>query len=112
MKYIFKPGRGYTRKEIFAAVGIEDPIVCGFDFVAAYGELGDGFIHVHHVRPLSDIGEEYEVDPIKDLRPVCPNCHAMIHRVLRAMSIERLKSIINASRSMPVVSNVSKRTGD
>lgn len=54
-------------------------LVCGFDFGTKYGSDLEGFIHVHHLLPLADVGEEYEVDPIKDLRPVCPNCHAAIH---------------------------------
>jgi 5-methylcytosine-specific restriction protein A len=54
--------------------------VCAFDFSVIYGDLGEGFIHVHHLKQLSDIGEEYDVDPIKDLIPVCPNCHAMLHK--------------------------------
>jgi hypothetical protein len=53
---------------------------CGFDFEELYGDIGKGFIHVHHLTQLSDIGQGYEVDPIKDLRPVCPNCHAMLHQ--------------------------------
>ena len=53
---------------------------CEFDFSAEYGDVGDGFIHVHHIKPVSEIGELYEVDPINDLIPVCPNCHAMIHK--------------------------------
>ncbi len=51
--------------------------VCGFDFGRTYGDAGEGFIHVHHLKPLSEIRGEYRVDPIRDLRPVCPNCHAM-----------------------------------
>lgn len=66
-------------------------LACGFDFEGIYGEIGSGFIHVHHVRPLAEIGERYEVDPIRDLRPVCPNCHAMLHSQSPAMSIEELK---------------------
>lgn len=54
-------------------------VVCNFDFGVTYGELADGFIHVHHLRPLSGIGREYFVDPVEDLRPVCPNCHAVLH---------------------------------
>lgn len=65
--------------------------VCGFDFAAAYGEIGEGFIHVHHLVPLGQIGGEYEVDPIRDLRPVCANCHAMIHRARPAMGIDQLR---------------------
>lgn len=54
-------------------------VVCGFDFEAVYGELGKGFIHVHHVVPLGTIKEDYDVNPVTDMVPVCPNCHAMIH---------------------------------
>lgn len=68
--------------------------VCGFDFEKVYGELGEGFIHVHHLKSISEIGKKYEVDPIKDLRPVCPNCHAMIHKRKPAYTIEELKTII------------------
>lgn len=67
--------------------------VCGFDFVAEYGERGRNFIHVHHIVPLSHIGESYEVDPVEDLRPICPNCHAMIHRTDPPCSIEELRAI-------------------
>jgi 5-methylcytosine-specific restriction protein A len=55
-----------------------------------------GFIHVHHLTPLSTIGKEYRVDPIKDLRPICPNCHAVIHSRRPAMSIEEAKQLIVA----------------
>ena len=64
---------------------------CGFNFVAFYGAMGVGFIHVHHTVPIGSIGQEYEVDPIKDLIPVCPNCHAMIHRSEPALSVEQLR---------------------
>lgn len=54
--------------------------VCGFDFEKMYGEIGKGFIEVHHINPLSNIDESHTVDPIKDLAPLCSNCHSMIHR--------------------------------
>ncbi|ANZ34405.1 HNH endonuclease [Staphylococcus carnosus] len=56
--------------------------VCDLNFEKEYGKIGKNFIHVHHIVPLSKIDEQYKIDPIKDLRPVCPNCHAMIHRGL------------------------------
>ena len=70
--------------------------VCGLNFEQMYGELGKGFIHVHHIVPISTIGKEYKVDPINDLVPVCPNCHAMLHRGKEGttLSIEDLKEII------------------
>lgn len=69
--------------------------VCGFNFEEKYGEIGKGFIHVHHIIPLSIIRESYQLNPIEDLRPVCPNCHAMLHRVSPTMKIDDLKSLIN-----------------
>jgi len=75
-----------------------DCSVCGFNFAEEYGDIGEGFIHVHHLKDLATVGGEYEVDPIKDLRPVCPNCHAMLHVETPAMSIERLRSLISAKR--------------
>lgn len=53
--------------------------ICGFDFEAVYGSLGSGFIHVHHLTPVSDMKERAPVNPKTDLIPVCPNCHAMLH---------------------------------
>jgi predicted HNH restriction endonuclease len=67
--------------------------VCGFNFGEAFGELGKGFIHVHHLKPVSEISKEYEVNPIEDMRPVCPNCHAMIHRRTPLLSIEEIKEL-------------------
>jgi 5-methylcytosine-specific restriction protein A len=68
--------------------------VCKLDFSARYGALGAGYIHVHHLVELSSVGEGYKVDPIKDLRPVCPNCHAMLHRERPALTIEELKKTL------------------
>lgn len=65
--------------------------VCDFNFEKHYGVLGKNFIHVHHLKPLHEITTEYEVHPIKDLRPVCPNCHAMLHRNKECLSISELK---------------------
>ena len=69
-------------------------VACGFSFEVKYGERGKHFIHVHHIVPLASIGTSYVVDPIKDLRPVCPNCHAIIHRTDPPCSIEALKGMV------------------
>lgn len=70
-------------------------VVCGFDFAAVYGSIGMGYIHVHHEVPLAEIGEAYEVDPIQDLKPVCPNCHAMLHRRRPAYSLAELRVMLS-----------------
>lgn len=68
--------------------------VCGMDFEKKYGSIGRGYIHVHHIVPLSKIGKGYQVDPKTDLITVCANCHAMLHRKVggKMLTIEELKS--------------------
>lgn len=68
--------------------------VCDFNFEEVYGQRGKGFIHVHHLVPLSEIGEGYEVDPLNDLIPVCPNCHAMLHRGGHTISPDELQALL------------------
>jgi hypothetical protein len=53
--------------------------ICGIDFGKTYGKEFDGKIEVHHIVPLSKIRQEYVVDPVNDLIPVCPNCHTLFH---------------------------------
>jgi len=69
--------------------------ICKFDFEKTYGVIGKNFIHVHHIKPLSEIDEKYKINPIKDLRPVCPNCHAMLHRRKPAYGLEEITNLIN-----------------
>ncbi|TCR69600.1 HNH endonuclease [Rhizobium sp. BK376] len=68
--------------------------VCELDFEEMYGERGAGFIHVHHRRSLGARGASHKVDPIRDLVPVCPNCHAMLHRKRDELTVEELRAII------------------
>lgn len=68
--------------------------VCGFNFENRYGMLGSNFIHVHHLSMISSAKKSYEVNPKNDMRPVCPNCHAMLHKENPPLTIENLKSIL------------------
>ena len=52
---------------------------CGVNFERDYGKEFSEIIEVHHIIPISEIGESYVVDPINDLMPLCPNCHAIVH---------------------------------
>ena len=70
--------------------------VCDMSFGDRYGSIGEGFIHVHHLREISTIGQEYTIDPIVDLRPVCPNCHAMLHKQTPAFTPEELRRLLLA----------------
>lgn len=68
---------------------------CGFDFVEQYGEIGEGFAHVHHKLQLSDApdeGREVSLEELaEELAVVCPNCHAMIHIGGECRPVETLK---------------------
>ena len=67
--------------------------ICGFNF-PVYGEAVRDSIHVHSLRPLSEIGGKYVVDPVSDLRPICPNCHAVVHHRSPAYSIEEVQGFL------------------
>ena len=72
--------------------------ICGIDLGEVYGEVGRGYIHVHHLTPLAEIGKEYEVDPVQDLRPVCPNCHAIIHRRVPPYTIQEVQNMLRKTK--------------
>jgi hypothetical protein len=82
---------GAARNACIAAHGTTCS-ACGFNFGSIYGAIGEGFIHVHHYNPVSS-GERV-VDPINEMRPLCPNCHAMVHRENPPLSIEILKQLM------------------
>jgi len=73
--------------------------VCSFNYHSFYGDIGDGYIHVHHIIPVSKLGENYILDPVNDLTPICANCHAMIHKQDPPYSVDKLKEIIQKSGS-------------
>ncbi len=72
-------------------------IACNFNFKDHYGQWGEGYIHVHHLKPVSSNSKIYKelVNPKTDLVVVCANCHSMIHRRKdKILSINELKKII------------------
>ena len=71
---------------------------CGINLVSVYGAAADGFIYVHHLKPISSVKAEYELDPICDLRPLCPNCHAIAHLRREPYSIEEIESMMVSVR--------------
>lgn len=72
--------------------------VCDFDFEQVYGPIGAGFIHVHHVTPVSQLGPGYRIDPVRDLVPVCPNCHAMLHWEDPPLPVEKLREVMTEQK--------------
>lgn len=71
---------------------------CDLSLAEKYGEVAQGRIHVHHLRQLADINSEYYVDPIRDLRPVCPTCHAVIHTRTPPFTIEEVQAMIKVQK--------------
>ena len=88
-----------ARQQCIAHYGT-DCHACGFSFGETYGETAGGYIHVHHLKAISKRGGEHAVDPVKDLRPICPNCHAVIHLQTPPLSIIELRRMLKgAARS-------------
>ncbi len=77
--------------------------VCGLDFEKRYGPIGEGFIHVHHTRPLALAKKGYRLNPKTHLVPVCPNCHAMLHSRVPPMDVEELRRIVRKSTGARII---------
>ena len=68
--------------------------ICQFDFGKTYGSDFAGSIHVHHLIPISYRQTTYKLDPKRDLRPVCPNCHYVLHVRNPPYTIEEIRNFI------------------
>jgi 5-methylcytosine-specific restriction protein A len=69
--------------------------VCKLNFYDKYGEAGKDFIHVHHKILVSSRDEAYSINPIEDLVPVCPNCHAIIHKRNPPYEVDEVKQMLH-----------------
>jgi len=87
----------FARKKCLEHYGFSC-VVCDFNFEKTYGQIGKDFIHVHHLKQVATVGQTYEVDPVKDLRPVCPNCHSIIHKQKTPLTIEEVTQFIIKNR--------------
>jgi 5-methylcytosine-specific restriction protein A len=71
---------------------------CMFEYRSKYGELGDGYIEVHHLDPLSERPElewsEQLRTSIGGVTVLCADCHRMIHRKRPALSLQELRETI------------------
>lgn len=75
---------------------------CGFNFARFYGTLGEGFIEVHHRIPVSNMGGSYVINPVKDLIPLCSNCHQMVHREYPPINAEELRGMLEERGAIPL----------
>jgi 5-methylcytosine-specific restriction protein A len=83
-----------NRRQAIAIHG-KSCLACDFNFGERYGTLGDDYIVVHHTVPVSQMGNDYVVDPERDLVTLCANCHAMVHRQDPPISVADLRRILS-----------------
>lgn len=85
------------RKLCIDRLGVQCKI-CGTRLSDLYGATGEDLIHVHHLVPLSSIAGAHSVNAVRDLIPVCPNCHAVMHRRNPPYTPEEVKVMIRNSK--------------
>lgn len=73
---------------------------CCFDFENFYGEYGKDFIEIHHEKPVYQYnGDDIEktiTDALENVKPICPNCHRMIHRRRKnLLTLKELRDLIS-----------------
>jgi 5-methylcytosine-specific restriction protein A len=99
-------GVKYERNRKLRALAIQEHGVickgCQFDYGKTYGEHGQGYIHVHHLKPIAETGGPTSVNARNDMTVLCANCHAMVHRFPnRMLSIAELHALLEASKKSP-----------
>lgn len=92
--YINSYERSRTAREKCKIIHGTVCVACQFDFGKAYGANFHGYIHIHHLRQLADIGKKYQVNPKTDLVPICPNCHSVIHSTNPPLSIDAVRKLL------------------
>jgi predicted HNH restriction endonuclease len=74
-------------------------VVCGIEFGEIYGPDFMNFIHVHHVEPVASKKKAYRLSPVRDMRPICPNCHAVAHRSEPPFSVADIKRFMKEAKN-------------
>jgi len=69
--------------------------VCGFSFAEQYGDIGRGVVEVHHLEPLGARRVHHGVDAVRDMRPLCANCHTIVHRRTPPFSLEEVRRFLD-----------------
>lgn len=92
---------------VLARTGRLECEACGFDFLVKYGRAGEGFCEVHHIKPLSHDGRR--TTKLSDLAVVCSNCHRVIHRNRKALSLNELRKFIRGNAQKGAPSDAKKR---
>lgn len=72
---------------------------CSFDFDRAYVGIGAGYIQIHHLEPIA-FGGARELtlsEAIEKVRPLCANCHVMVHRKDPWLTMERLTDSLSVT---------------
>lgn len=67
-------------------------VICEMNFSEMYGDVAARVIHVHHLDPLRE--GRRRTDPARDLVPVCPNCHAVIHLKTPPFGVEAVRNML------------------
>ena len=97
--YTTKYERSSKNREAAIRIHGTKCMICEFDFGQKYGELGKGYIEVHHIKPLATLEQEVVINPETDLICVCANCHRMLHRFKNyIVTVEELKYIVDDNK--------------
>lgn len=73
-------------------------LVCGMNVKAMYGSDIKSVIQFHHARPSGEEQKEEVKDVVKDLVPLCPNFHSVVHSTKKLMTIKNLQDKVNQNR--------------
>jgi predicted HNH restriction endonuclease len=86
----------HKRAEVLRTAGKLTCEACNFDFREYYGDLGDGFCEIHHLKAIAGYDEPGST-PLGQLAVVCANCHRIIHRTDPMLTPSQLRTRLRGS---------------
>ena len=72
---------------------------CSLEFSSHYGAIGKNYIEIHHLNPICEYDGEVRLDldeAIRELRPLCANCHRVVHLHNPILSIQAVQDALQA----------------
>ena len=88
-----------TAVEYYSESGRIRCLACYFEFARAYQAIGEGVIQIHHIKPVSFMRGEplSREDALANVRPLCANCHQMVHTKTPPIPICDLRSMVSVT---------------
>ncbi|OOB80263.1 MAG: hypothetical protein BEN19_05830 [Epulopiscium sp. Nuni2H_MBin003] len=68
--------------------------ICSIDYGYTYGDKFEKLMDVHNLKSTTKEWDNLDVNPEKDLIPICHNCHTILHSKFPNYTVEQVKEML------------------